>query len=144
MKKHILSFIFLFSVIAICFSLASCKGGIDRAEAKAFINDFFSCIENEDYEKAATFLHPSCNADLKSFFESIEEAKGIDFQSGISVEKYTAMSYSFYDSRIGGSMYQLTMIMKIGESSENITVAVVKNSDGYGISKLKIENQHTV
>ena len=85
--------------------LVSCSGGIKGDEAKTFINDFFSAIVAEDYDKAEEFLHPERPADLESFLLGIENEEDIDFQSGIKIEKYTGFSSAFYDSSVEGSTY---------------------------------------
>lgn len=119
--------------------LASCSGGIDREEAKAFIGNFLEAVEAEDYEKAKTFLHPERPADLEAFFTGVEDREDIDFQAGITVEKYTGYSSSYYDSTVGGSTCELTMKAKVGEADVKITVEIVQNDNGYGIYNLNID-----
>lgn len=139
MKKAVtvaLSLMLCFVCVA---SLVSCGGGIKGDEAKALINEFFAAITAEDYEKAASLLHPERPADLKTFFSGIEESEGVDFQAGIEIEKYTGVSLSYYDSTVGGSTYELTMRTRIGEKKVTFTVEVVKNDAGYGIYNLNLD-----
>ncbi|MBE6598960.1 MAG: hypothetical protein E7638_05915 [Ruminococcaceae bacterium] len=120
-------------------SFASCSGGIDGDRAKAFINDFFAAIVEEDYQKAETFLHPERPCDLKTFFISVEEETSLDFQAGIIIERYKGLSAAYYDSTVGGSTYELTMKTNVGESTVDFTIEIVQNQNGYGIYNLDID-----
>ena len=120
-------------------SLVSCSGGIKRDEAKAFISEFLEAVESGDFEKAGTYQHPERGADLESFFLSIEEAEGIDFQAGIEIEKYTNFSSALYDTTVGGSTYELTMRTKVGDNTVKFMIELVKNEHGYGIYNLDID-----
>ncbi len=119
--------------------LASCSGGIDRDEAKVFIGNFLEAVETEDYAKAETFLHPERPADLEAFFTGVENKENIDFQAGITIEKYTGYSSSYYDSTVGGSTCKLTMKAKVGESDVKMTIEIVQNDNGYGIYNFNID-----
>lgn len=125
-----------------CFSIlsfVSCDGGIDKDEAKSFINDFFAAIVAEDYEKAETFLHPERPADLKEFLLGVEQTQNLDFQAGIEIDRYTNFSSAYYDSTVGGSTYELTMRTNVGENTVKITVEIVQNENGYGIYNFVID-----
>ena len=130
--------IFTACCLCVC-SLASCSGGIDKDEAKAFVANFFDAVEAEDYEKAETFLHPDRPADLEEYFLNIEESTLLDFQAGIEIQKHTGFSSSFYDSTVDGSIYTPIMSVKIGETVVKIAVQIVKNENGYGIYNLDID-----
>lgn len=121
------------------FSLSSCGNGIKGDEAKAFINDFFSAVVAEDYDKAEEFLHPDRPADLETFFLNIEKKETVDFQAGIVIEKYTGFSTSLYDSTVDGSRYELTMRTKVGDKTVDFTIELVKNATGYGIYNLDLD-----
>ena len=131
----------LICAIVICgciFSMASCKGGIKSAEAKAHIDEFFAAVVDEDFDKAESLLHPERPADLEEFCLGVEEAKEIDFQEGIEIVKYTGFSSAFYDSSVGGSTYGLTMKTMVGEKEVRFTIEIVKNEAGFGIYNLDI------
>ena len=66
-----ISVIFMIVSLLAC-SFASCGGGINTDEAKAFIGDFFDAVAEEDYEKAETFLHPDYALDVQKLFEKAE------------------------------------------------------------------------
>lgn len=136
LSKNVAGF---FLSILCFFTLASCSGGIDRNEAKIFINDFFDAIVAEDYAKAETFLHPERPADVEAFILSVEEENDIDFQNGIEIEKYTNFSYAVYDSTVGGSSYELTMKTKVGKKTVTFTVEIVQNEAGYGIYNFELD-----
>lgn len=119
--------------------LISCGDGIATDEAKVFINDFLTAVSAEDYAKAEEFLHPDRPAELEPFINECEEQKGIDFSSGVSIERYTGFNYSYYDSTVDGSSYELTMKAKVGDKSVSITVEIVQNDNGYGIYNFYID-----
>ena len=141
MRKLLRSFSCILILCLCMFLLSSCKGGIQGSEAKAHVNEFFAAIVNEDYSEAETLLHPERPAELESFFLDVEEEKGVDFQEGIEIEKYTGFSSAFYDSAVGGSTYELTMQTKVGEETIEFTIEIVKNEAGFGIYNLNLALQ---
>ncbi len=120
------------------FSLISCGNGINGDEAKAHINEFLAAVAAEDYDKAESLLHPERPKDLKAFFSTIEKEEHIDFQSGIEIEKYTGFSSTYYDSRVDGSRYELTMRTRVGTDEVTFTIEIVSNEIGYGIYSINI------
>lgn len=62
----VFSFVFMFS---------GCKGRIDRNDAKTRINSFFDTVEEENYELAATYLHPDLKVDLANFLKTLKNRK---------------------------------------------------------------------
>lgn len=138
--KHVFQKIVAIAItcLFVC-SLASCGNGIKGDEAKAYINDFFTAIAAEDYDKAESLLHPERPADLKTFLLDVENKENVDFQKGIEVEKYTGFSSSLYDSTVAGSRYELTMRTKVGDKTVIFTIEIVKNETGYGIYNLEVD-----
>lgn len=130
--------VLLITVIMCIIALPSCSGGIKRETAKATVNNFFDAVVAEDYDKAEALLHSDRPADLEEFFEHVEESEGLDFQSGIEIEKYTGFSSSFYDSEVGGSRYELTMKTKVGDKGVTFSIEVVENDAGYGIYNIDL------
>lgn len=128
----------LFVTVITAFSLLACSGRIKGDDAKVHINGFFDAIENEDYELATTYLHPERPADLRAYFENIENKEGLDF-SNIEIDKYTGSSSAFYDSSVGGATYSLCMDVHINDVSVEIDIEIVKNDNGYGIYNLDID-----
>lgn len=138
MKKTLKSILIFLLCCSWIFLFASCEKGIDRNEADLFVENFLSAVAAEDYESATTFLHPDRPADLETFFLNIEQKEGIDFGEGIEIEKRTGFSSSYYDSTVGGSRYQPTMRIKVGDHTAKIVIEIVKNENGYGIYNLDI------
>ena len=134
MKRVLLLLVTVISV----FSLLACSGGIKGDDAKVHINGFFDAIENKDYELAATFLHPERPADLKAYFENLENEEGLNF-SNIEIDKYTGSSSENYDSSVGGATYSLCMDVHLNDGSVEIDIEIVKNDNGYGIYNLDID-----
>ena len=139
MKKSFANTLLIILASLFLFSLVSCGNGIKGDEAKALINDFFSAIVAEDYEKAEGFLHPERPADLEAFLLNVEKEENVDFQAGIEIEKYTGFSSSLYDSTVDGSRYELRMRAKVGDTKVNFSIEIVKNEAGYGIYNLDLD-----
>ena len=125
-------------ILALVLCFASCEGGIKGDEAKATINEFFAALASEDYEKAESLLHPDRPADLEDFIKHVESRKSLDFSEGITIEKYTGISSSYYNSAVDGSTYGLDMKVKIGDTTARISIELVKNEYGYGIYNFEI------
>ena len=140
MKKLLRNILFCVALSACVFLLASCGGGIKGADAKAHIQEFFAAIGSEDYSKANSLLHPERPADLKSFFESIEAAKSIDFQEGIQIKRYTGFSSAVYDGTVKGATYALTMQVTVGNKNTEFTIEIVRNDAGFGIYNIHLND----
>ncbi len=134
--KHIL--LVALSVLSML-TLVSCSGGVKSSEAKTTIREFFAAVSAADYDQAESLLHPDVDADLEAFFLGIEQTRGVDFQAGIVIEKYTGFYSTFYDTKIGGSAFELTMRTKVGEKTLTFTIKVVRNDNGYGIYYLNLD-----
>ena len=133
MKNAFKKFLMAMLVCMCALSLVSCGSGIKGDDAKALINDFFEAIVAEDYDKADSLLHPDCTADLRAFLHEAEKEKGLDFQAGIEIEKYTGFNSTVYSSNVGGSIYELSMRTIVGGKEAGFTFKIVKNETGYGI-----------
>ena len=139
MKKIFINVLLVIISCLCIISFASCDKGIKRDEAQALINEFFAAIVAEDYDKAEELLHPELSDDLESFLLDIEKDENLDFQAGITIERYTGFSTALYDSNVGGSTYELTMRTKVGDDKVIFTIEIVKNENGYGIYNLDID-----
>ena len=127
-------------LICLCiFSLVSCGSGISDDEAKSHANDFFAAVGAGDFKKAEGFLHPERPAELETFFQGIEETMNIDFQAGITIEKYTGFSSTVYDSTVDGATYELIIQTKVGDTAVKFTVEIVRNDNGFGIYNLGLD-----
>ena len=119
--------------------LISCSGGIKGDEAKAVIRDFFDAVVSEDYAKAEGLFHPHRTQDPEEFFAYVEKETALDFQKGIEIQRYTGFSTAWYDSEVGGSKYELSMITKVGEQAVEFEIEIVKNDAGFGIYDLDLD-----
>lgn len=124
--------------LVLLFCLTGCSGGISGDEAKAHIASFLEAVSAGDFAKAAEHLHPDRPADLAAYFDSIEQGLGVDFQSGVTVEKYTGFRSAVYDSSVGGSAYTLDMQLSVGQTTLTASIEVVRNDSGFGIYNLDI------
>ncbi len=133
MKKLLASLLILPIVLLLSLSLVACSGGIDTDAAKEHIEKFLTTLSTEDYEAAASYLHPDRPADLEQYCTNIEEREGVDIFDRIVIEKYTGHHYSYYDGSVDGSAYEVTIRAKIGDTPVTLTIEVVQNDHGYGI-----------
>ena len=141
MKKLFIS-ITLAVIACLCmFSFTSCVESMIQDKEKAFINDFFAAISDENYSEAETFLHPERPADLETFFLNVEDKTDIDFQNGIEIEKYTGVSSAKYDSTVNGSTCEITLRANVGNEKVTFIIEIVNNDNGYGIYNLDVESK---
>ena len=129
----------LTALLLLLSALTACSGGVTREEAQTASEALFTALSAKDYEAAAALFHPETDttADiLTDYCEGLTSEYGIDLSQGATIERYTGMSSSFYDSNVGGSRYELTMQVKVGETTATFRVEVVRNDNGYGISNL--------
>ncbi len=117
-------------------TLTSC---IKSDDTKTTISGFLAAVENEEYAIAVTKFHPERKPDLESFFVAIENDKGVDFQEGISIKRYTGFESSAYNSDVDGSLYSTTAEIKIGTVEGTFSVEIVDNDAGYGIYNITID-----
>ncbi len=129
--KMIVAYILILSSLL----LASC---IDGDAAKEHINSLFEAVQNEDFEKARSLLHPSIKDDVKAYFEAYEKQYNLDFSEGMEVIRYTSVQTSAYDSNVNGSQYYTAFEAKIGDINVKIEAQIVDNDEGYGIYALVV------
>ena len=137
--KKIKSIILIIVAIALCFTLVACSGAIKRKDAKELTKGFVSAIEDGDFEKAKTYLHPERPLDLEKYFNGIEERANVDFQNGVEIKRYTDFSASLYDSDVDGADYELEMNVIVDGVAFEFSVEIVKNDGGYGIYDFEID-----
>ena len=135
MKKHIISAIL---IVMLLISLCSCAGGIKLDDAKSHIDNFFEAIESGNFEDAKSFLHPERPADLKLFFDGVSKDKNLDF-SNIEIKSFKNFSAALYDTTVGGSTCELTMVVDISGEEIDIVIEIVSNKNGFGIYNLDIK-----
>ncbi len=122
--------------LVICFLaavLCSCGDRLKIVDAKKTFVEFLEAVESEDYEGAEEYLHPSYPGVLDLVFEMIEIREGIDFQKSIDIEKFSSISYSYYDSKYGGSQCSFEVKAKVSDVPVIMEVTVVDNDSGYGV-----------
>lgn len=130
---------FALSLLLCLLCTVACSGGIDTDSAKTFIGEFLDKIGSGDISGANTYLHPDLPLQLDSYLEDVEDAYKISFADGITVERQTGFRYAYYDSKVGGSLYEQSMRAKIGTTTVYITVTVVQNETGYGVYNLDMD-----
>lgn len=130
----------LLLILALClFAFSACSGGIDRSDAKLFVEEFFAAVSAEDDALAQSYLHPDCEGDLSLFLAGLASRYEVDFSDGIAIARQTGFQYSFYNSAVDGSQYTMHVETKIGEKSLDLSVTVVQNDAGYGIYDLTVD-----
>ena len=118
--------------------LSACTGGIDTETADAFIENFFTEIEKDHYDRAESFFHPDQFTDLEKYLKALEAEKGIDFSDGITVERRSNFSIAYYDSAVGGSRYGVTLDARVGDTEVEIDVTIVQSENGYGVYEFQV------
>jgi hypothetical protein len=142
MKRIVSIFAVLAILLAATVSLASCSGGVSRAEAKEATIALFAALAAENYEEAAALFHPETETTaelLSSFCEAIRADLDVDFTEGVAIERYTGMRSAYYDSTVGGSLYELTMSILVGDKTMTFVTEVVRNDTGYGLWNIHCE-----
>ena len=141
MKKRSITILLMILSLILFLQLVctSCNGGVSKNEAIACIEQFWNAIVIEDYEAAYARLHQDYHLDIKQYLSAIETESGVDFQSGVCIEKYTGFSSSYYDSRVDGSRYELTMKAEIGTTDAQFIIEVVRNEHGFGIYHIDVK-----
>ena len=136
MKRILTILISLTLLPAALGSLSACSGGVSRDEAKEATDAYFAAMAAEHYEEAAALFHPaaSMTAELmESTAETLRTEMGADFDEGVTIERYVGMKSAYYDSSFGGSVYELTMEVKVGGKALTVTTEVVRTDEGYGL-----------
>ena len=136
MKRIVSIFAMLAILLTATVSLASCSGGVSRDEAKEATDAYFAAMAAEQYEEAAALFHPatSMTAELmESTAETLLAQWDADFAKGVTVERYVGMKSAYYDSNFGGSVYELTMEVKVGDKTLTVTTEAVRTDEGYGL-----------
>ena len=140
MKRVASIFVLLAVLLTAVMSLTACSGGVTREETQTASEALFAALSKEDYEAAAALFHPetATTADnIAAFCEQLHSQTGLDFSEGATIERYTGMSTS---ASIGSSRYELTMKVKVGETTATFRVEVVRTDNGFGISNLHYDS----
>ena len=130
----------LAALLLLITSLTACEGGVTREEARGAMDALLTALDNEDYAEAAALYHPDAAMTeelLAAFAEQVKTKVGIDLTEGATVEKITGISSSYYDSTVGGSRYELTAKIQVGDKTASLTVEVIRNDKGYGIFRVE-------
>ena len=136
MKRIVIIFAVLAILLTATVSLASCSGGVSRDEAKDITDAYFTAMAAARYEEAAALFHPATSMTdelMESTAETLRTELGADFTEGVTVERYVGMKSAYYDSNFEGSVYELTMEIKVGDKTLTATTEVVRTDKGYGL-----------
>ena len=138
--KRILKITALSVLLLMAFMLFSCNFGdaVTYEEATAAISNVFGALGEENYEEAASFMHPNAESSaekMKNMAETLESLD-ISFSNKIEVKQITSMAQSVYDSYYGGSSYSLTFVAAFGEKNCTVEAIVVRNAHGFGVHEL--------
>lgn len=137
MKKALFSITLFTLTLLLCFTcLTACGKGISGDEAKATTNQLFAALSTHDYEAAAALFHPEAQItaqDMSDFCTALRQEYNMDVSKGMTVDRYTGFNVSLYDTSVGGSRYELTMRVIIGEATYTFSTEVIRNDNGYGL-----------
>lgn len=143
MKRVVSIFVLLAVLLVAAMSLTACGDSVTREETKAASEALFAALSTKDYQAASALFHPEADMTpdrVAAFCEQLHSQTGLDFSKGATIERYTGMSASLFDSNVGGSRYELTMKVKVGETTATFRVEVVRNDDGFGIYNLHYDS----
>ena len=136
MKKIIGILAILAILLTATVGLASCSGGVSRDEAKEVTDAYFAAMATEQYGEAAALFHPAVSMTIElmeSTAETLRIEMGANLTEGVTIEHYVGMRSAYYDSGFGGSVFELTMKIKVGDKNLTATTEVVRTDDGYGL-----------
>lgn len=138
--KRILKITALSVLFLMAFMLFSCNFGdaVTYEEATAAISNVFGALGEENYEAAASFMHPNAESSaekMQIMAEALQDS-GISFSDRIEIKQITNMSQAMYDSYYGGSNYSLTFVAAFGEKNCTVEAIVVRNAHGFGVHEL--------
>ena len=135
MKNIFKRIVVLFVLCCFCACVLTSCG--EEGKLKSYVEDFFEAIEEGDYAKAESYVHPTRELDSKAYFNGIEAKSGADFQKGIEIEKYISIEHSDYSKEVIGSMDIITVRTRVSGVIIRFEIKIVKNAYGYGIYNLK-------
>ncbi|MBQ7390418.1 MAG: hypothetical protein IJW02_04850 [Clostridia bacterium] len=148
--KRICTSILIVITLLSCLLLTSCTS-VSSDDAEALINDFCSALAEDDYETAASYMHPICNLDansLKSSIENMEKTLSIDFADGIELgdRTYWYKSANFNTNGIKGAYTALSMKHNISISGKDFVLetTVIGDKTGLMISTFRISANQSV
>ena len=128
-------------VIVFTLSLLGCtENKVTRDEAREQANLLVNAVSSGNFSYARELLHPSLSINIEEYFNTNEEKYGVDFQSGITVERYTNFSSALYDSDVKGSEYELDIDISVSGKTLELTIDVVRNEQGFGIYEIEIDD----
>ena len=136
MKRILTVLISLTILLTAIMSLSACSGGVSRDEAKEITDAYFSAMAAGNYEEAAALFHPATSMTgelMESTAETLRTEMDADFAEGVTIERYVGMKSAYYDSNVGGSLYELTMKVTVGDKVLSITTETVRTDEGYGL-----------
>ena len=135
--KRIASILAMLAVLlAATVSLTSCSGDVSRDEAKEVTAAYFAAMATEQYGEAAALFHPATSMTvehMESTADTLRTELGANFTEGVTIEGYIGMRSAYYDSNFGGSVFELTMEVMVGDKALTVTTEVVRTDEGYGI-----------
>ena len=132
----------LIAVLLYSLLLSGCSVSMSAADALA--KDFSAAVSADDFETAASLMHPSADIkaeDISKAVTDIESVFGIDFSDGVEFIS-TAGVFSRFNFNIfgGGLTKQLNVDYKITISGTELTLStiVIENSAGIGLTRFYV------
>mgnify|MGYP007103934778 FL=1 len=139
-KKLTLAFISIFVLLCV----SACGAGVNIDEGKKYTEDFWTALNEENYDAAADLMHPISGAsvdDIKVFAQNLESQFGFDFSTdSVAITDYTGFKTMLYTSDVDGAMLTLKFKINIGGNILSGSSDIVSNGDGFGISAINIDN----
>lgn len=124
------------AVLALTLTLSACANSVSGTEADGILRALLTALDNEDYEEAAALYHPDASMTanrMADFCAQSLSAAGIDLTQGATVGRKLNMRSAAYDSNYSGGVYEMTVELRVGETTAELVLCVVRNEEGYGI-----------
>ena len=142
-KRRLVSFLLVSLTVLSLFLFSSC---IPVDSGKATVEEFYTALGNDDFEKAATFIHPVKNTDTEELRRSIatlEDMHDIDFSDGIEFLQTLGVNTSSFLNIPKGvtKTLNLTYLISISKKEFTLYVEIVEDPDGYGITSFTLESE---
>lgn len=121
-------------VVLMVLGLCSCKSGISVKQAKAETKQLCTYFTEENWEAASGMFHPSAKADA----DTVKAAFG-GLGSKFELKSTTGFKKSYNETKIGGSLCQISAKVLIDDQEYTAVFQLVNNDDGYGFTYVKID-----
>ena len=135
--KKIVSVVLLFAVCLVSFS--SCTFVTDALEAEKLLKSFVEVLAQGDVDAAMEYIHPSSEitrSDVVFLIDTLKTDYKIELSDGVEYLSCTNLSTNW--SLTGSAFFQIGYYAEVGERTIQISGALAKDDEGFGITAFAI------